>query len=619
MIRCDMTGAYITEDGGISYSIITNANGARAFAFDQANPEVIYLGTSSLKKSTDGGRTWQRIIPKEEDIVQEMYSGDHANYGMKVKEGASFSVAPNRAVRNIKVDPSDSNKIYFTLENLFFYTTDGGITWSYISFDHPIDYVYTNNTSLKSQVYLFSASQLAIVNKTDWELSRLQYPEAMQSAFSFTAGVDAATGTTIFYALQNELENQSSGDSSPTTIWISKDLGTSWSQIQDPLITNPQVIRPTYSRISVAENDAAIAYVVTSDYQEKNPELVHWYGALKSTDGGDTWRWVWKGGGGSGQYAVRDGEDAQNLDDAWVQQAFGGEYIRVIDVGVYPNDGNVAILTDWYRTMKTTDGGVTWYEVYSEAHSDGSYSSRGLDVTTNYGIHFDPFDKNHIAISYTDIGYHHSFNRGKSWYRSTEGIPAEWHNTCYWMVFDPEEKDKIYSVWSGLHDFPRGKMTRNPNWREYGRGGVAISTDGGRSWTPSVDGMGFDSPSTCIVLDENSPVGNRTLYVAAYGKGVFKSVDDGKSWELRNKGISGSNAAFELTLQPDGTLFLITSPTPQHKNGQPGREVHMGALYKSTDGAASWQRIKVGEKVLFPNGLAYHPEDPDRLYLGAWS
>jgi len=42
------------------------------------------------------------------------------------------------------------------------------------------------------------------------------------------------------------------------------------------------------------------------------------------------------------------------------EKAFGGEYIRLMDVGVYPNDGNVAIVTDWYRTMKTIDGGKTW-------------------------------------------------------------------------------------------------------------------------------------------------------------------------------------------------------------------------------------------------------------------
>ena len=111
---------------------------------------------------------------------------------------------------------------------------------------------------------------------------------------------------------------------------------------------------------------------------------------------------------------------------------------------------------------------------------------------------------------------------------------------------------------------------------------------------------------------------NNPEYVAAYGKGVFKSNNGGESWELRNEGIVESLAAFELTLLPDGTLFLITSPTPQHRKGKDGKEVFMGAVYKSVDGADSWQKVQVGERVLFPNGMAYDPLDPNRLYLGAW-
>lgn len=86
----------------------------------------------------------------------------------------------------------------------------------------------------------------------------------------------------------------------------------------------------------------------------------------------------------------------------------------MIDVGVYPEDGNVAIVTDWYRTMKTMDGGKSWKEVYSQSHEDKTYTSRGMDVTTSYGVHFDPWDSSHLAVSFTDIGFHHSYNEGES-------------------------------------------------------------------------------------------------------------------------------------------------------------------------------------------------------------
>ena len=84
-----------------------------------------------------------------------------------------------------------------------------------------------------------------------------------------------------------------------------------------------------------------------------------------------------------------------------------------MDVGVAPYDGNTAIVTDWYRTMKTMTEERVGMRSTAE-QPDGSFISRGLDVTTAYGVHFDPFDSNHIAISYTDIGYHHSFNGEKA-------------------------------------------------------------------------------------------------------------------------------------------------------------------------------------------------------------
>ncbi len=622
LIRCDMTGAYLSKNGGISYAQINFPNGSNSFAFDPTDPNMIYIGSNALNRSSDGGETWERIFPAEEEIIEEIFQGDHASSSILVKEGSLYyDVGYYKTVRNIKVDPSDSNRIYFSINNHFFYSVDGGVSWGRVTCERTIDFLYTNTSDLKEKVYAFSSNGLNVIDKNTWEYSVTTFPELMQPAFSFSGGKTEGVAISVFYALHNDESLRVGGGVAPTTIWISKDSGKSWEQNQNSIVTNGENETPTYSKLEASENDASNVYAVTSSYVEKKSDgtVGHWYGALKSSDGGNSWNWIWKGGGGSGQYGVKDGKDAPNLEDAWVQNTFGGEYIRLLDVGVAPNNGDVAIVTDWYRSMKTMDGGKKWTGIYSVEQPDGSYASNGHDVITAYGVHFDPFDKDHIAISYTDIGYHHSYNGGNSWIRSTTGIPAEWHNTCYWMVFDPEIKDKIWSVWSGLHDFPRGKMTRNPEWTNYGRGGVALSKDGGKSWTPLTEGIGFDSPSASIVMDENSPAGNRTLYVAAYGKGVYKSTNDGKTWRLRNQGIEGSKAAFEITMLPDGTLFLITSPTPQHQNGKVGRAIHMGAVYKSSDEATTWQRLDLVDRVGFPNGLDFDPHNPDRLYLGSWA
>ena len=114
--------------------------------------------------------------------------------------------------------------------------------------------------------------------------------------------------------------------------------GKTWEQNHDPIVCNGENEPPTYSKLAASENNASSVYVVTSSYQEERNDgtTVIWFGHLKSTDAGRSWKWVWKGGGGSGQYGVKDGKDAPNLKDAWVQKAFGGDYLRLIDIGVAP-------------------------------------------------------------------------------------------------------------------------------------------------------------------------------------------------------------------------------------------------------------------------------------------
>jgi photosystem II stability/assembly factor-like uncharacterized protein len=620
LLRCDMTGSYLSRDGGNSYQQINFAGGASSFAWDPSDTNIVYIGSACLNRSADGGKSWERIFPAGEDITGEQYLGDHADYSIKTSETSLYDNEAGR-IGAIRADPDKPGFVYFSMGAHFYYPENSKTNWKRVALEQPVSFIYAGKSVSKNDVYIFTESSVAIFDKKSHTISTKKLPVRMSPAFSFTGGTEADSKSVIFYALHHDTSQEIQGEFGHSEVWISNDFGDSWKQVDDPLAGNSAAgIKPSFSMISCAEFDAGQAYLITNRYEERNDKngFNYWYGALKTGDAGKSWNWVWKGGGGSGQYAVKDGKGVSNLKDAWAEKAFGGEYIRLMDVGVAPYDGNTAIVTDWYRTMKTSDGGKNWKEIYSMSQPDGSYISRGLDVTTAYGVHFDPFDSNHIAISYTDIGYHQSFNGGKSWTRSTEGVPSEWINTCYWIAFDPAVKGKIWSVWSLLHDFPRGKMTRNPKWKAIGKGGVCVSVDGGKTWTPDVEGMGFDSPATSVVIDPESVPGNRTLYVTVYGKGVFKSTDDGKTWQPKNSGIDENKCAFELTLTGKGVLFLTVSATPMHKDGKKGREYLSGAVYRSKDGAETWTKLNVADGPLFPNGIDYDRKNPDHLYLGCW-
>jgi len=622
-LRCDMSGAYLTQDGGISYHQFNFPNGASAFAFDPTDSNTIYAGSATLMRSIDSGRNWFQLFPDTSLVSGFTFLGDHANLKLRVSDTGIYHPDAG-SIQCISIDPGRPATIYFAMGPWLYYSMNTGKTWKQHQLGSEIQVIYVAPPPRtdSANIFVFTADSLFILEPQSGKLISKSLPPAFVPAFSIAAGKDTVLGKTYFYALHQESKENPNDEFGSTQVIRSLDEGEHWEEIQYPRITNLSTgSRPSYSMVACAAFDARQAYLVCNRYQEKRPlaEPSFWYGVLKTMNGGADWDWVWRGGGGTGQYGVKDGVSPGNLNDAWVDKAFGGEYIRLMDVGVFPRDGNIAIITDWYRTMKTVDGGIHWNSIYSRAEKDSTFSTTGLDVTTSYGVHVDPFNQQHVAISYTDIGYHHSFNGGKTWLRSMKGIPSEWVNTCYWMVFDPAVPGKIWSAWSGMHDIPRGKMTRQPQWKANARGGVAVSVDSGKTWTPSSDGMGFDAPTTSIVMDPRTSSGSRTLYAAVFNKGVFKSTDDGKTWTLKNNGLGENTCAFELTFANDGTLYLTIPPTPQFPGGQPSREILPGAVYRSTDGAEHWTPLHVSDQLLFPTGMDVDPKNPKQLYLAAWS
>src|SRR5437762_9945676 len=76
LVSCDMTGAYISHDGGRSWRMFNLGGPMAFFVFDPVDPKVIYAKTaagppsmkherppssSALFRSVDSGITWRRV------------------------------------------------------------------------------------------------------------------------------------------------------------------------------------------------------------------------------------------------------------------------------------------------------------------------------------------------------------------------------------------------------------------------------------------------------------------------------------------------------------------------------------------------------------------------------
>jgi photosystem II stability/assembly factor-like uncharacterized protein len=580
LVACDMTGAYITHDGGHSWRMFNLRDVVRFFAFDPSDASTMYAGTTNLWRSTDEGETWKIVYPDAATIQGVRMNSDHSDEIIIARPD------PLGPIHAFAIDPADHHVLYAAAgtapEFALFVSRDWGQSWHKLDrLPEKPEHIWLDPNSPRESRRIFAAGPHAV---------------AIESAKGVQSFTTPAEFTDISLGFSNEREPVIYGVSKQG-IFISKDSGATWQKSELP--GHGAEARAVATSLRHPE----VAYVSYGHLAEGSQE---WMGVAKTTDAGKSWQLVWKEGN----------TPAKNVHDAWISERFGpGWAENPLELGVADQDPNLAYGTDFGRTMQTTDGGANWTAVYSRRVPGGGWTSTGLDVTTNYGIFFDPFDPKREFIAYTDIGLFRSEDGGKSWQSSTAGVPKEWLNTTYWIVFDPKVRGRVWSVNSWTHDLPRPKMWRHRTVLDY-RGGVCRSDDGGKTWVKSNNGMEPTAP-THILLDRRSPPDARVLYVAAMDRGVYKSVDGGKKWTLKNQGITQREPfAWRLAMDSAHNLYVVIAR--RSEDGSIGNEGD-GALYRSRDGAESWEKVSLPEGVNGPNGLAIDPREPNRLYLTAWA
>jgi len=580
LISCDMTGSYITHDGGRTWRMFNLRGVVKFFVFDPLDAKTMYAHATGLWRSTDGGEHWNLVYPSPSAVKDIKMNSDHSD------EQILADPDPLSPIAALAVDSSNSQVLYAAAGTKqspsLFVSRNYGKSWQkQASLPEVPRRLWVDPHSAADARTLFLASAHTIAVSSREGLHSLPLPAAVTD---LSLGFGSGTQPTIYAT-------------SAQGIFVSKDGGANWSKSDLP--GEGAKVRAIATSLRHPET----AYV---SYDHLTLDGKSWMGVAKSTNSGADWQLVWK----------ESDVAAKNVNDNWITERFGPAWAEnPLNITVSQQDANLVYATDLGRTMRTSDGGATWTALYSRRVNDAGWTSLGLDVTNAYGIHFDPFDSKRQFITYTDIGLFRSEDGGASWTSSTAGVPSEWINTTYWIVFDPQVRGRMWSVNSYTHDLPRPKMWRHHSVLTY-KGGVCTSDDGGKNWTKSNTGMD-ETASTHILLDPTSRVNARVLYVAGFGRGVYKSSDSGRTWALKNNGITQEEPfAWRLARSSMGTLYVVIAR--RSEDGSIGNAGD-GALYRSTDGAEHWQPVSLPEGTNGPNGLAIDPRSPDRLYLAAWA
>ncbi len=254
---------------------------------------------------------------------------------------------------------------------------------------------------------------------------------------------------------------------------------------------------------------------------------------------------------------------------------------------------------------KTTDGGLTWRPV-----TDGQIHSSSVGAVA---VAESNPDVVYIGMGETELrgnimqgdGVYKSTDAGKTWKHM--GL-AETQAIAKIRV-DPKNADVVYVAAFGHPAAPNAER------------GVYKSVDGGKSWKKIL----FRDDSTGAVDVEIDPTNTNVVYAALWqayrvsykmssggpGSGFFKSTDGGEHWtELtHNPG---------LPLGIDGKIGVSVSPVDPNRVYALVENEH-GGLFRSDDGGATWKLTnderKIRQRAFYYTHVVADPKLRDRVYV----
>ncbi len=148
-------------------------------------------------------------------------------------------------------------------------------------------------------------------------------------------------------------------------------------------------------------------------------------------------------------------------------------------------------------------------------------------------------------------------------------------------------------------------------------GNLWKTTNNTITWEPIFDNEGSYALGT-IKLDPNDPqtiwVGtgeNNSQRSVAYGDGVYKSTNGGKSWT--NMGLADSGHISQIWINPaNSDHVLVASQGPLWNDGGDR------GLYRSMDGGESWERILDIDPHTGINEFVVDPNNPDTIVASSY-
>ncbi|MDH3271149.1 MAG: glycosyl hydrolase [Gemmatimonadota bacterium] len=148
-------------------------------------------------------------------------------------------------------------------------------------------------------------------------------------------------------------------------------------------------------------------------------------------------------------------------------------------------------------------------------------------------------------------------------------------------------------------------------------GGIWLSTDNGVSWDNISDGY-FGGSIGAVAVATADP---NVIYVGmgsvdirgntSAGRGVWKSMDGGKTWRSMGLPEAGQIGRIEVHPRDEDLVYVAALGHAFGKNAERG-------IFRSSDGGNTWQHVLALNDSTGASDLTMNPSNPRELYAGMW-
>ena len=275
---------------------------------------------------------------------------------------------------------------------------------------------------------------------------------------------------------------------------------------------------------------------------------------------------------------------------------------RVVGFAVDPeNSERYFVAAASGGVWKTNNDGTSWTPVFD---TQGSYSigTVVIDLKNPSVVWVGTGENNdQRSVSYGD-GVYKSEDGGKTW--RNVGLKQSEHIAR--IVIDPRDSNIVYAAAPG------------PLWKGGGDRGLYKTTDGGKTWTSLIK-VGEYTGVADLILDPRNPdillaathQRERKYYTLIHGgpeSALWRSTDAGKSWAKVTTGIpTGELGRIGLAYAPSNPNMIYA----QIEAGE-GR----GGLFRSTDNGVTWERRNNSDSQgQYYAHLVVDPMNSERVYI----